>query len=149
MREAYATATFALRVTITIPANGSNTSSLKTLISQGTAATTVSPVILAGYQIPNGIDQTSASLISSTDFLSRIVGIKVHKYQPGTTTGAQRSAMLIASGPSDATNCEYVATGEDYYEPANRDGDGSYPMAASGGSFTALAVCYIVGSAGG
>jgi len=149
-REIYATGTFSMRVTIAIPAFAVGTAStIRSLIAAGTLTGTLPPVLLNSAAPWTAQANPAAYMVSSLDFLSRIIGVKIHKYAPGTTAGVQRSAMIVACGPTDTANCEYVATGEDYYEPGNRDIDTSYPRDATGAGFNALAVIYFMGSAGG
>lgn len=139
-RENFTQGTFTLRIGITIPANNGTIQTLAALIKAGSIDTTGQ---VAALWSPNAIGTIDDIL------LSKVVGVRIHKYAPGTNSGAQRSAFMVSNGTSGSpSNSAYVATGEDWMPPAVREMVGSFPMSTNTTPISALVELTVMATPG-
>lgn len=109
--------------------------------NQGTTALRV-VITIPGSGSNGGLISTLAALTTTQQAM--VMGVKIHKYLPNLTT--QRPAMYACDSATVFTAAEYIAAGEDYYEPATIDGLSTYVRSASVSTIDALAIFIMTGS---
>ncbi len=90
---------------------------------------------------------TIANLAALTsDQQGRLVAVKIHKYLANSATA--RDAFYASDSATVFTNAQYIAAGENYYEPATRDAVFTNVRAVAAGTIAAVAIFTLAATAG-